>query len=50
VLLLYLLERMRVSILDEYLDQKFAELDQQRIDMEQQINVRQRRINMHVKI
>jgi len=50
VLLLYLLERMRVSILDEYLDQKFVELDQQRIDMEQQINVRQRRINMHVKI
>lgn len=40
---------MRVSVLDEYLDRKWAELDQQRRDMEKQINIRQRRINMNMK-
>jgi hypothetical protein len=49
ITLLYLLERMRVSVLDEYLDRKWVELDQQRLDMEKQIIVRQRRINMNTK-
>ena len=46
VVILYLLERMRVAVLDEYLDQKYAELNRECQRMEQQIAVRQRRIDM----
>ena len=45
---LQFVERMRVRVLDEYLDLKFAELDNQRLQMQKQIDSRERRINLQV--
>jgi len=50
IVIAYLLERMRVSVLDEFLDKKWAELDHQRLQMEQQIQMRQRRINIQASM
>ena len=50
ILLAYLVERMRVKVLDEYLEQKFSELDNQRFEMEKQIKMRERRIQMQIQV
>jgi beta-lactamase regulating signal transducer with metallopeptidase domain len=50
ILLAYFAERMRVRVLDEYLEQKFSELDNQRLQMEKQIEMRERRIQMQIQM
>ena len=35
-----------MRVLDEYLDLKFAELDNQRLQMQKQIDSREKRINL----
>jgi hypothetical protein len=49
VFLALLVERMRVSILDQYLDEKYTELDHQAAAKERQIAVRERRIQMNLQ-
>jgi len=50
ILLAYFVERMQVRVLDEYLEQKFSELDSQRLQMEKQIEMRERRIQMQIQM